>query len=97
MERYPTSALADDIRRKIVLLTGPRQCGKTTLSLMLDRHHQYLNYDLAEHRLLIAEKIRRHHEPNQGRAQFDHMCLLMCSFTVSISTNGNTVIRSSNA
>lgn len=56
MERYLKNALIDDIRQKIVLLTGPRQCGKTTLSLMLDQDHQYLNYDLAEHRLLIAEK-----------------------------------------
>ena len=56
MKRYLNKALLDDIRQKIVLLTGPRQCGKTTLSLMLEPDHQYLNYDLAEHRLLIAEK-----------------------------------------
>ena len=56
MERYLKKALLEDIQQKIILLTGPRQCGKTTLSLMLNDDHQYLNYDLAEHRLLIAEK-----------------------------------------
>jgi hypothetical protein len=56
MERYLKKALLEDIQQKIILLTGPRQCGKTTLSLMLNDDHQYLNYDLADHRLLIAEK-----------------------------------------
>ena len=56
MERYLKDALLEDIGRKIILLTGPRQCGKTTLSQMLSDDYQYLNYDLAEHRLLIAEK-----------------------------------------
>jgi predicted AAA+ superfamily ATPase len=56
MERYLKKALLEDIQQKIILLTGPRQCGKTTLSLMLNDDHQYLNYDLAEHRLLVAEK-----------------------------------------
>ena len=56
MDRYLKNALLEDIRQKVVLLTGPRQCGKTTLSLMLDQDNQHLNYDLAEHRLLIAEK-----------------------------------------
>lgn len=56
MERYLKQALLEDITQKIVLLTGPRQCGKTTLSLMLIDDHQYLNYDLVEHRVLIAEK-----------------------------------------
>ena len=56
MKRYLEEALVEDIQQKIVLLTGPRQCGKTTLSLMLNDDHQYLNHDLAEHRLLLAEK-----------------------------------------
>ena len=40
---------------KILLLTGPRQCGKTTLSKMLNPDYQCINYDLAEHRLLLKE------------------------------------------
>ncbi len=56
MKRYLEETLIEDLQQKIVLLTGPRQCGKTTLSLMLSDDCQYLNYDLAEHRLLVAEK-----------------------------------------
>ena len=56
MKRYLEEAVIEDLQQKIVLLTGPRQCGKTTLSLMLSDDCQYLNYDLAEHRLLVAEK-----------------------------------------
>jgi len=56
MQRYLKSALLEDLEQKILLLTGPRQCGKTILSQMLSDDYQCLNYDLAEHRLLIAEK-----------------------------------------
>ena len=56
MERYLKQALLADLERKVILLTGPRQSGKTTLSRMLSEDHQYLNHDLAEHRLLIAGK-----------------------------------------
>ncbi len=56
MERYLTAALKEDLDEKILLLTGPRQCGKTTLSKMLIADYQYINYDLAEHRLLLQEK-----------------------------------------
>ena len=56
MERYLHAALVADIDRKIILLSGPRQSGKTTLSRMLHPDHQYINHDLAEHRLLLREK-----------------------------------------
>jgi predicted AAA+ superfamily ATPase len=56
MERYLTTAIKEDLPQKIILLTGPRQCGKTTLSKMLETDYQYINYDLAEHRILIREK-----------------------------------------
>ncbi len=56
MERYLKKALLADLEQKVILLTGPRQSGKTTLSRMLSDDHQYLDYDLAEHRLLIAGK-----------------------------------------
>ncbi|MFM7647120.1 MAG: AAA family ATPase, partial [Cyanobium sp.] len=39
-----------DLARKPVLLTGPRQVGKTTLARQLMRHQraaQYLNWDVA--------------------------------------------------
>jgi len=56
MDRYLKDPLAEEIDKKVLLLTGPRQCGKTTLSKMLTTDFQYINHDLAEHRLLLAEK-----------------------------------------
>lgn len=56
MKRYLNDALLNDLGKKIALLTGPHQCGKTTLSKMLHDDYQYINYDLAEHRLLLREK-----------------------------------------
>ena len=57
MNRYLQEPLLHDLGRKILLITGPRQCGKTTLSRALNPDHQYLNYDFAEHRLLLMEKV----------------------------------------
>ena len=41
MERYLNTALSEELGNKILLLTGPRQCGKTTLSKMLHADYQY--------------------------------------------------------
>ena len=55
--RYLQPALEKDLGNKILLITGPRQCGKTTLSKSLDPNdYQYLSYDLAEHRNILSEK-----------------------------------------
>ena len=56
MKRYLQSALREDLHRKILLVTGPRQCGKTTLARMLVDDAAYLNYDLAEHRQRLAAR-----------------------------------------
>ena len=56
MERYLKTFILDDLNKKIVLLTGPRQCGKTTLSKMLSDNFDYFNFDNPEHRLGIMEK-----------------------------------------
>jgi predicted AAA+ superfamily ATPase len=47
----------DDLKKKIVLLTGPRQSGKITLSQMLSNNFDYLNFDNPEHRPGIIERI----------------------------------------
>ncbi len=48
-------SIADDLNEKIVILSGPRQCGKTTLSKVLfTESYQYLNFDAASDRKLIS-------------------------------------------
>ncbi len=56
INRYLADALKSDLGRKILLITGPRQCGKTTLANQLADDPQYLSYDLAEHRLALSVK-----------------------------------------
>ncbi len=54
--RYLTSRLVHDLQKKMVLLAGPRQCGKTTLAKsLLDDRGQYLNWDIAKDRKVIRE------------------------------------------
>ncbi|MBT3256946.1 MAG: ATP-binding protein [Deltaproteobacteria bacterium] len=56
MERCLTKSILDDLEKKIVLLTGPRQSGKTTLSKMLSDNFDCLNFDNPEHRLGLLER-----------------------------------------
>lgn len=57
MKRYIEPFIAKDLDSKIVLLTGPRQSGKTTLSKQLDFSYDYLNMDNLEH----MEQVTRRH------------------------------------
>jgi len=59
MVRYLASPIKADLPHKIVLLTGPRQAGKTTLAKMLVDDFEYFNYDLAEDRVALREKSWR--------------------------------------
>jgi len=56
MERGLTNHIRADLAKKIVLITGPRQAGKTTLAKKIDLSFDYFNYDSAEHRLALMEK-----------------------------------------
>lgn len=56
MDRYLTQAVRNDLARKIILITGPRQSGKTTLSKMLVPDFDYLNFDSPEHRLRVQDR-----------------------------------------
>jgi len=56
MKRYIQSYIYKDISHKIILLTGPRQCGKTTLAKQLYNSFDYFNYDSASHRLALKEQ-----------------------------------------
>jgi hypothetical protein len=53
MERYLEKHIQKDLKQKIVLLSGPRQVGKTTLSRQLTPAHVYLNYDASSDRKTI--------------------------------------------
>ena len=54
--RYLARVLSRDLRKKAVLLAGPRQCGKTTLAKsLLDRTGEYLNWDIQRDRKIIRE------------------------------------------
>lgn len=56
MERYLTKYIKEDLDKKIILLTGPRQTGKTTLSKMLGNDFDYFNYDNVDDRLDLQER-----------------------------------------
>ena len=54
--RYLTARLGQDLAKKMVLLAGPRQCGKTTLAKsLLDARGEYFNWDIARDRKIIRE------------------------------------------
>ncbi|MBI5274121.1 MAG: ATP-binding protein [Chlamydiales bacterium] len=59
MERYQKAAILRDLRKKMVLLAGPRQVGKTTLAKAIAKEFEssiYLNYDRLEDRKLILQE-----------------------------------------
>ncbi len=59
MKRYQKEAIIRDLNKKMVLLAGPRQAGKTTLAKEIATHYQssvYLTYDRLEDRKIILEE-----------------------------------------
>jgi predicted AAA+ superfamily ATPase len=59
MERYQKKAILRDLQKKMVLLAGPRQAGKTTLAKEIADEFKsavYLNYDSAGDRKLIKNE-----------------------------------------
>jgi predicted AAA+ superfamily ATPase len=56
MERYITKYIKQDLEKKLVLLSGPRQVGKTTLSKSLYPKFEYFNWDTIEDRPVMDEK-----------------------------------------
>jgi len=60
MKRYLEKDIATDLKEKVVLLSGPRQVGKTTLSKQLGLEYDYLNFDAApDRRNIIAREWDR--------------------------------------
>ncbi len=56
MERTKKTPIRNDLDSRIVLLSGPRQVGKTTLSRQIIEKFEYFNHDLADHRIAIKER-----------------------------------------
>lgn len=59
MERYQKQAILQDLQKKMVLLAGPRQAGKTTLSKAIAKSFSsstYLTYDRLEDRKIILKE-----------------------------------------
>ncbi len=63
MRRYITEYITKDLESKLVFITGPRQCGKTTLSKSLMSPYTYLNYDNSEDRQIILRKTWKQNSP----------------------------------
>jgi len=56
MNRLLKKYIQEDLDKKIILLTGPRQTGKTTLSKMLTSDYDYFNHDDLDDRVRLHEK-----------------------------------------
>jgi len=56
MRRYLEDQIRKDLNRKIVLVSGPRQVGKTTLSKQMISPFVYLNFDSSADRALIRKE-----------------------------------------
>jgi predicted AAA+ superfamily ATPase len=66
MKRYLDTRIRLDLAHKMVVLTGPRQVGKTMLSRHLEAElpgAQYLNYDVAAHRAVMLAQSWRSSAP----------------------------------
>ena len=72
MKRYLDDLILKDLHRKMVIVTGPRQVGKTTLSKQLMPQFelaQYLNWDVAQdRRVLVDQAWRQDAGTRPGRA-----------------------------
>lgn len=56
LPRALVAPIRRDLEERIVLVSGPRQSGKTTLSRSLGLDHDYFNYDAAADRVRLANQ-----------------------------------------
>jgi len=57
MQRLISSSLREDLEKKMIILSGPRQCGKTFLARnLIDPNVEYLNFDVPNDRQLILKR-----------------------------------------
>ncbi|MFP5490392.1 MAG: ATP-binding protein [Bacteriovoracia bacterium] len=70
MKRYLVLALIKDLGHKYILISGPRQVGKTTLTKSLSDSIDYLNYDIPQDKKKI---IQRHFDSDKELTIFDEL------------------------
>lgn len=73
MKRYLDTLVSNDLASKAVVLTGPRQVGKTTLSKQLMQSYasaQYLNWDVLADRVILQ---RQSWNPRAGLLVLDEI------------------------
>jgi hypothetical protein len=56
IDRTLKKTISADLKSKIVILSGPRQCGKTTLSKNLGIDYEYINFDSDDDQKTIKDK-----------------------------------------
>ncbi len=61
--RYNHAQIVEDLKEKMVFLSGPRQVGKTTLAKKIVPLSAYLNWDIPEHREQILRGIYPSDQP----------------------------------
>ncbi len=59
MERYIQNEITEDLKKKMVFVGGPRQVGKTTMSLAIlggdEQHPAYFNWDYVDDKRLLLQ------------------------------------------
>jgi predicted AAA+ superfamily ATPase len=63
MHRYLTEFIKKDLLKKAIILSGPRQVGKTTFARSLSEGGEYLNYDIVRDRKAILAQSWRKDAP----------------------------------
>lgn len=56
IKRFLLPYLKKYLHKKIILISGPRQCGKTTLAKMLSPYHDYINFDNVKDRIILDKQ-----------------------------------------
>jgi len=82
MERYLIQHIYEDLKEKMVFIGGPRQVGKTTLSLQVASHfftaYEYVNWDVDKDREKILKLLfspDTKHKSHQCKCVFEWSCI----------------------
>ena len=62
MKRIYLAPIQKYLNKKMILISGPRQCGKTTATKMLSSNFEYINFDSDNDRKILKEKSWDRHK-----------------------------------